>query len=155
MGGFASHSMQYPFVARDSPIQGKGAFATRFIKADERFAEYTGERISNAVAEERYDDEAMDRHHTFLFDLEDGTCLDGAVGGNESIYINHSCDPNCETEIDDGRVLIFALRDIQPGEELFYDYAYGREETGDDEELYPCRCGSAKCRGTILAEKEV
>jgi SET domain-containing protein len=95
----------------------------------------------------------MDRHHTFLFDLEDGTCIDGASGGNQSIYINHSCEPNCEPRVEDGHIYIYALRDIREGEELCYDYAYEREADEKDA-LYPCRCGSPRCRGTILAPKE-
>lgn len=140
------------FEVRDSPIQGRGAFARKRIPKGTKIIEYTGERITEEEAQARYDDEGMERHHTFLFDLDDGTCLDGAVGGNESIYINHSCDPNCEPENEDGHIIIYAIRDIEPGEELFYDYAYEPEED-DDGSIYPCRCGSGKCRGTILARK--
>ena len=142
------------FEVKESTIQGKGAFAAQLIPKGMRIIEYTGERISEEEAQRRYDDAAMNRHHTFLFDLEDGTCLDGAVNGNESIYINHSCDPNCVPEIENGKIFIYALRDIKPGEELCYDYAYEREGEDNEDAIYPCRCGSGKCRGTILAPKE-
>ena len=55
--------------------------------------------------------------------------------------------------IDKGHIHIYALRTIEPGEELTYDYAYERtpEMDAESEALYVCRCGSPKCRGTILA----
>lgn len=142
-----------PFELRDSPIQGRGAFATRRIRKGARITEYLGEHISQEEADARYDDEAMDRHHTFLFNLDDDTVVDGAVHGNDARYINHSCDPNCQAFIEEDRIFIYALRDIAADEELCYDYAYERTEGMDEESesLYVCRCGSKKCRGTILA----
>ena len=141
------------FEVRRSRIQGRGAFALRPIRKGARIIEYTGERISDDEGDKRYDDDAMGRHHTFLFSLDDGSVVDGAVGGNDSIYINHSCDPNCEAVIEDGHIYIEALRTIHPGEELGYDYAYERTSahTKEDEALYMCKCGAPNCRGTILA----
>ena len=146
----------YPFAIRRSSIQGQGAFATRRIRKGERIIEYTGERITNAEADRRYDDERMSRHHTYLFTLTQRTVVDGGAGGNESRFINHSCDPNCEAVIEDGRIWIDARRTIQKGEELAYDYKYERMGGDDkaDEEKYPCRCGAANCRGTILLPKK-
>ena len=147
-----------PFELRRSPIQGVGAFATRRIRKGERIVEYQGERISSAEADRRYDESRMRRHHTFLFALDQDVTIDGARNGNAAIYINHSCDPNCEAVIEDDRVWIYALRPIRPGEELTYDYQY--ERTGDAEEdaarerFYRCRCGAATCRGSILSPPE-
>jgi hypothetical protein len=94
----------------------------------------------------------MRRHHTFLFTLNTRVVVDGAIGGNASIYINHSCEPNCEAIITGNRIYIHALRTILPGEEIVYDYQY--ERTGDNDEemekFYACRCGTASCRGTIM-----
>jgi len=84
------------FELRTSPIQGTGAFATRTIRKGTRIIEYLGQRISWRTADKRYDDEKMNRHHTFLFTVDDRTCIDAAVNGNEARFINHSCDPNCE-----------------------------------------------------------
>jgi SET domain-containing protein len=142
-----------PFEIRDSHIQGLGAFATRRILKGRRIIEYTGERINQEQADERYDDVAMSRHHTFLFTLDDDTVVDGGVDGNESRFINHSCDPNCQAFIEGDRIFIYALRTIEPDEELSYDYGYERSEDMDaeDEARYVCRCGTRKCRGTILA----
>ena len=141
------------FEIRPSSIHGKGAYAVRPIRRGARVGEYVGERISNAEGDRRYDDEAMAHHHTFLFTVTSRTVIDAAVDGNDTRFINHSCAPNCEAVIEDGRVFIDALRPITAGSELFYDYAYERDaDTGpEDEARYPCRCGALKCRGTILA----
>lgn len=141
-----------PFEVRDSPLAGKGAFTIRPIRKGERIIEYVGERIPHPVADARYDDESMEEHHTFLFTVSSRTVIDASRGGNESRFINHSCEPNCETEIDKGRVYVFALRDIKVGEELAYDYGYERsgDETAKDERKYRCLCGTKSCRGTIM-----
>ncbi|ATB41931.1 SET domain-containing protein-lysine N-methyltransferase [Cystobacter fuscus] len=142
-----------PFALRPSSIQGQGAFATRPIKKGERIIEYLGERITQDEADERYDDSAMARHHTFLFSVDDDTVIDAAREGNDARFINHSCAPNCQAFLEDERIYIYALRDIAVGEELSYDYGYERtEDMGPEEEaLYVCRCGAPACRGTILA----
>jgi hypothetical protein len=148
-------SRSLPFTIRTSKIQGKGAFATRVIRKGERIIEYLGECIDDEESDIRYPDGDMGRHHTFLFAIGDGTrVLDAGPLEWPAKYINHSCDPNCEaTEEEDGRVFIAALRKIEVGTELLYDYAYERtpDHTPEDEKLYHCRCGSAKCRGSILA----
>jgi SET domain-containing protein len=147
---------EQPFVLRKSEIQGMGAFATRQIRRGQRVAEYTGEHIDNEEADRRYDDEKMKRHHTFLFIVDDDEVIDAAVGGNDSRFINHSCDPNCEAVIEGKKIFIYALRTIRPGEELVYDYQYERtdDHTDEDEQFYKCRCGAANCRGSILAPKK-
>jgi SET domain-containing protein len=141
------------YEIRKSKIQGKGAFAARRIRAGQKIVEYTGEKITNDEADKRYDEDRMNRHHTFLFTLDDDYCIDGDVPTNKAKLINHSCEPNCEAIIDDGRIWIYAMKNIQPGVELAYDYQY--ERTGDDiaalEKFYVCRCGSKKCRGSIMA----
>jgi len=148
-------SRSLAFAIRTSTIQGRGAFATRAIRKNERLIEYLGECIDDAESDIRYPDDEMARHHTFLFAIGDGTrVLDAGPLDWPAKYINHSCDPNCEaTEEEDGRVFISALRKIEDGTELLYDYAYERtaEHTPEDEQLYLCQCGSPKCRGSILA----
>jgi uncharacterized protein len=141
-----------PYEIRRSKIQGRGVFATRRIRPGQRIVEYTGERISNEDADRRYDEERMRRHHTFLFTLDDDTVVDGARGGSDARLINHSCQPNCVAVIDDGHIWIEARKNIQPGVELTYDYQYERTDDADEEleRFYACRCGSRRCRGTIL-----
>ncbi|GAC1516132.1 MAG: SET domain-containing protein-lysine N-methyltransferase [Gemmatimonadaceae bacterium] len=145
-----------PFAIRRSPIQGRGAFATRAIRKGERIVEYVGERISHGEADRRYDDAAMRRHHTFLFTINSRWVIDAAVAGNDARFINHSCAPNCEALIERGRIFIDAIRDIPAGTELFYDYMYERDPKTEeeDERLYVCRCGAVACRGTILAPRK-
>jgi SET domain-containing protein len=144
-----------PFEIRKSRIQGVGAFAVQEIQAGIRLIEYTGERLTPKQADERYPDEAGERHHTYLFAIDDDVVIDAAVDGNEARFINHSCDPNCDAVIEDGRIWIETIRDIMPGEELAYDYAYVLDErhSPSAKRRYPCSCGSNKCRGTILAKK--
>jgi len=143
------------FELRTSSIQGTGAFAVRTIRKGTRIIEYLGQRISWRTADKRYDDETMNRHHTFLFTVDDRTCIDAAVNGNAARFINHSCDPNCEAINDRKRIFIEATKTIPVGTELVYDYQYERtdDHTDEDEQFYRCRCGSPKCRGTILAPK--
>jgi hypothetical protein len=162
-----SHGLELPtpklgpvnewFELRRSPIQGVGAFAIQDIPKGTRVIEYTGEKITNAEADRRYEEDTMGRHHTFLFILNQRQVVDGAVGGNESIFINHSCDPNCETEISRGKIWIHSLRAIPAGEELTYDYAYDYERGYTEKDLlfYACKCGSPKCRRTIVNTKRL
>lgn len=139
------------YEVRRSRIQGRGAFAVQAIRKGRTVDEYWGQRITHEEADRRYDDNEG-RHHTFLFVLDDDTVLDARYGGNDARFINHSCDPNCETEIEDGHIYIKAIKSIAPGTELTYDYRFDWQDEYEPEDVryYACRCGSAKCRGTIL-----
>ena len=141
------------YEVRRSGIQGRGVFAKRRIRPGQKIIEYAGERVSNDEADRRYDEENMRRHHTFLFTLDKNTVVDGGRKGNDARLINHSCDPNCEAIIEDGRIWIYAKKNIQPGVELAYDYKYERTSNPADVKFYKCRCGSPKCRGTIMKPK--
>jgi uncharacterized protein len=144
-----------PFVIGPSPMQGLGAFATHRIPAGTRLVEYAGERLTPAAAEARYPETPGERHHTFLFAIDDAVVIDAAVNGNDARWINHSCDPNCDAVIEDGRIWIETVRDVLPGEELAYDYAFTLPErhTPAAKRRYPCHCGSTRCRRTMLACK--
>jgi hypothetical protein len=142
-----------PYIeVRRSAIHGRGVYAARRIRKGTRIIEYTGDRITHEVADARYEAKEEDDGHTFLFVVDDDICIDAGVGGNAARFINHKCDANCETIIENRRVYIEAVRTIEPGEELGYDYQLTWESTDDPEELalYACRCGAAKCRGTML-----
>lgn len=141
---------------RQSGVHGKGVFALQAIAAGERIIEYKGEIIAWPEALRRHPHDPSDPNHTFYFSLDDGThVIDANVGGNAARWINHACDPNCESDETDGRVFIQALRDLQPGEELFYDYGLVIDEryTPKLKKEYECRCGSPNCRRTMLAPK--
>ena len=120
-----------------------------------RLIEYSGERLTPSAADARYPEIKGDRHHTFLFAIDDEIVIDAAVAGNEARFINHSCEPNCDAVVEEGRIWIETIRDVPAGEELAYDYAYVLEEkhTASAKRRYPCSCGAASCRGTILAKK--
>ncbi|MEP6492916.1 MAG: SET domain-containing protein-lysine N-methyltransferase [bacterium] len=141
---------------RRSPIHGLGAFSLTDIPKGTRVIEYAGQKISNAEADRRYDDEAMKNHHTFLFILTDRICVDAAYNGNEARFINHSCDPNCETSVTRGRIWIESIKAIPAGTELTYDYQYDDDPkyTEKDLRFYACSCGAAKCRGTIVKTRK-
>lgn len=142
-----------PFEVRRSTIQGRGAFATENIRKGRKIAEYTGEPISHEEADRRYDeDDRGGRHHTFLFILNDDIVLDARKAKCDAKYVNHSCDPNCESVIEDDRIWLTAIKPIKEGQELLYDYRFDFDDEYDAEDVryYACRCGSANCRGTIL-----
>lgn len=143
------------FEIRASRIQGLGAFATQRIPEGTRLIEYSGERLTPGQADARYPDVPGERHHTFLFAIDDDVVVDAAVDGNEARWINHSCDPNCDAVIDDKRIWIETIRDVEIGEELAYDYALRLDErhTAAAKRRFPCHCGSPKCRGTMLTRK--
>ena len=140
------------FVLRRSPLHGLGAFARRRIRRGSRVIEYLGERLTAAAVRARYDARAADDAHTFLFQLDESSYIDASVGGNAARFINHSCRPNCEAQQDGARIFIVAIRNIQPGVELTYDYAL-EIERGHSEarrRRFACRCGAPRCRGTML-----
>lgn len=142
-----------PWVqVKRSKIHGKGVFAAKRIPRGTRVIEYLGERISHAEADARYEHLDPADNHTFLFIVDKKIVIDAGVGGNAARYINHSCDGNCESVIEDRRVFIEATRTIEAGEELGYDYEIGREpdDPPNIDEIFACRCGSRKCRGTML-----
>lgn len=141
---------------RRSGVHGKGVFALQPIAAGQRVIEYTGEVISWPEAQRRHPHDPADPHHTFFFHIDEQHVIDAKVGGNAARWINHACDPNCEAEeTPEGRIFIKALRDLQPGEELFYDYGLVIDErlTRTLKRQYACRCGSPDCRGTMLAPR--
>lgn len=141
-------------MVRRSGIHGKGVFATTTIRKNSRIIEYRGRRMSAEAAAEQPDSDPNDPFHTFLFSLSDGSVIDASQAGNAARWINHSCDPNCETVEEDDRVFIHAIRTIRPGEELTYDYQLVIDEPINrrTRKSYACGCGTPACRGTMLYE---
>ena len=121
-----------------------GCFATTHISKGTRLIEYVGERITKAEAAKR-----CEADNQYIFAIDDHVDLDGNVGWNPAKFINHSCAPNCEAELDNGRIWINAIRDILPGEEITFNYGYDLEGYED----HPCRCGASNCVGYIVAEE--
>ena len=133
-------------IVRSSSIHAAGCYTTRKIRKGTRVIEYDGPRFTKDEADERY----SDRDITYLFSCGDSskTVIDGF---GTAMFINHSCDPNCESDNIDGRVFIVAIRDIPAGEELTYEYNL----FDSDEDDADCCCGAEKCRGTMFSEDEV
>ena len=142
-------------VVRKSMIHSRGVFARKDIPAGTRIIEYVGEKITKAESDRRAEG-PLNRYKknqncgaVYLFELNKRYDIDGDVPYNTARFINHSCDPNCETEVVRGHIWITALQDIQRGEELTYNYGYDYEA----HEEHPCYCGKERCVGYILAEE--
>jgi hypothetical protein len=141
---------------RVSNVHGKGVFAVQDLAEGETLIEYVGEVITWKEALRRHPHDPKDPNHTFYFHIDEKHVIDAKYGGNSSRWINHSCNPNCEADEQDGRVFIKALRNIPAGDELFYDYGLIIDAPYTKKLLaeYPCWCGAKNCRGTLLAPKD-
>jgi uncharacterized protein len=132
-------------IIRSSAIHAAGCYTTKAIKKGSRVCEYDGPRFTKDEANERY----KDRFITYLFSCgDDGMVIDGF---GTAMFINHSCDPNCETEDVGGRIFVIAVRNIAADEELTYEYNLHDSDDSDED----CYCGALKCRGTMFSEDEV
>ena len=114
------------------------------IEEGVRVIEYVGERISKEESSQR-----CSENNTYIFTVDDTNDLDGNVSWNPARHINHSCAPNCDAELEDGRIWIVARRLIAPGEEITFNYGYDLDFYED----FPCRCGSPECVGFMVAEE--
>ena len=133
-------------LVRSSDIHAAGCYTTRDVRKGDRICEYDGPRMSKEVADERY----ADRVVTYLFGYgEKNEVIDGF---GAAMFMNHCCEPNCETiEDPKGRIFVVALRDIAAGEELVYEYNLW----DSDEATQDCFCGTKSCRGTMFSPAEV
>jgi len=131
-----------------SIIHGTGVFANEDIAKASRIIEYIGEKVSEKESDRRHEAQ-MAKGQIFFFELDENTYIDGDIPENDARFINHSCDPNCESEEDSGQIFIVALRDIKKEEELTFDYGFDVDFFGD----YPCRCGAQNCVGFIVGKE--
>ena len=127
-------------TVKRSRIHGRGCFATVPFRKRRKIAEYSGERITNAEAERR----GSHRRVLRISGLDNRWSIDGGRGGNGTHYINHSCRPNAFMQTFGGKLLVLALRDIRPGEEITVDYV---DTYHSDRKR--CSCGAPGCRGRI------
>jgi hypothetical protein len=144
------------FEVRHSRVHGYGVFAARRIRKGTTVIEYLGDRVSHDEADARYEDKDPNDNHTFLFTVDPKIVIDGGVRGNEARFINHGCDPNCASTTQKKRIYVEAIRTIQPGEELAYDYQIERDpdDPPNVDEIFACRCGAEKCRGSMLVARK-
>lgn len=147
-----ARALEARLVARQSAIHGSGVYAREAIPDGTRVIEYTGERITKAEARRR-ETQRLARQRAggdasvYIFELNQRYDLDGRTRRNIARLINHSCAPNCRVETIRGRIWIIARRDIAVGDELTFDYGFRFSEWP----RHPCRCGSPRCPGFIVA----
>lgn len=147
-----------PYVLiKKSGIHNKGAFAKKFIPKGAKVIEYVGEKISKKEGDRRIEEiekRAKEKgiiETYYIFTLDKKWDIDGDVPWNPAKWFNHSCEPNCETENEDGKIWVVSMRDIQKGEELTYDYGF---RFGEGYESLKCNCGSDKCVGYVITRKD-
>jgi SET domain-containing protein len=145
------------FEVRHSRVHGFGVFALRPIRKGTTIIEYVGDRVTPDEADRRYQDKDPKDGHTFLFTVDGRTVIDAGVNGNEARFVNHGCDPNCQTINTGKRIFIEALRTIRPGEELSYDYQIARDDDdpADIDQVFACHCGAPGCRRSMLVARKV
>ncbi len=143
------------YEIRGSTIHGRGLYASSFIAKDEWIIEYLGEKVGKEESDRR-SNELLDRTkenggaRVYTFILNDEWDIDGDVEWNDARLMNHSCEPNVEAQVwDEKEIWFVALRDIQQGEELTFNYGFDLENW----EEHPCRCGAARCPGYIAEEE--
>ena len=135
----------HPLVKfKKSPIHGWGGFARTDIRKGKRIIEYVGRRISKKEAEQELIDQ-----NCYVFTVNDEYDLDGSVSWNPARFINHSCSPNCESDVKKDRVWLYATKTIKKGRELTYNYGHDLEDYEDR----PCECGADNCVGYMVAEE--
>jgi uncharacterized protein len=132
-------------MIRSSAIHAAGCYTTTAIRKGSRVAEYTGHLLTKKEADKIYENSPV----TYLFGLGDGSMV--IDGHSMTMFINHSCDANCETEEINGHVYVMAIRNIKAGDEITYDYCL---YDGGEEEAN-CNCGSVACRRTMYSATEV
>ncbi len=137
---------QHGLIVKSSPLHGAGVYTTVPLKKGQRVLEYTGPRITKKQSELLYADSEV----TYLFGMDGGKIIIDGFG--MAAFVNHSCDPNCETDQIAGRIWIIATQAIKPGEELTYDYNLYDATQGEEA---PCYCGGKTCRGTMFSEDEI
>ncbi len=140
---------------RDSKIHGSGVYACKPIPSGERVIEYLGDKIDKEESERRANAQMELAEKTgdaavYIFTLNKKWDIDGNVPWNTARLLNHSCDPNCEAWIEEKQIFLYALRDIEKGEELTFDYGFDIENYED----HPCLCGSDNCVGYIVNREQ-
>ena len=135
------------YKVKKSKIDKKGLYASCDIKKGTRIIEYKGKIISTKLSaiNPKFDNSKA----IYLFNLNKRYDLDGDFKFNIARLINHSCDPNCEVLGEGLKIWVYAMKNINKGDELSYDYGFSFDE---DFRQFPCKCGSKNCIGYIVRE---
>lgn len=151
-------NMKKLYTIKNSKLHGKGLFANCYIKAGTNIVEYVGVKITKAqsdkIAEAQLKKAQKNREEgqVYIFTLDDKYDINGNVSYNKARLMNHSCNPNCDTDIIDGKIWIRSFKDIRKGAELTYDYGFAFDN--EDFRDHVCKCGSKKCVGFIVTEND-
>ena len=146
------------WVVKKSKVHGSGIFAKKAIKKNSKIIQYIGEKISKKEGDKRSAERikkylnSQTDGSVYIFELNKKFDIDGSFDYNKARYINHSCDPNCEVEIENGKIWIISIKKINRNEELSYDYGY--EFDKEDYLDHICKCGSKKCIGYIISQDD-
>ena len=150
--------MKKLYIIKNSKLHGKGLFARENIKAGTNIIEYIGEKITKAQSDKiaeiqlKKAEKNKDEGQVYIFTLNDKYDINGNVSYNKARLMNHSCDPNCDTDIIDNKIWIRSFKDVRKGQELTYDYGFAFDK--DDFRDHICRCGSKNCVGFIVTEAD-
>ena len=147
--------MKKLWFKRKSSVHGRGLFASQYIKKGSQIIEYVGDKVTKREGDRRADKQInrakknKNNGMVYVFELNKRYDIDGDVSYNYARLINHSCNPNCEVEIDNNHLWISAIKNIKKNHELSYNYGYSYDTDYDE---HKCKCGSSKCVGYILDE---
>ena len=147
--------MKKLWFKRKSSVHGRGLFASQYIKKGSQIIEYVGDKVTKREGDRRADKQInkakknKNNGMVYIFELNKRYDIDGDVSYNYARLINHSCNPNCEVEIDNNHLWISAIKNIKKNHELSYNYGYSYDTDYDE---HKCKCGSSKCVGYILDE---
>ncbi|KAH8261347.1 hypothetical protein KR044_007657, partial [Drosophila immigrans] len=112
--------------------------------------EYVGEVVTEREFKQRMASIYLNDTHHYCLHLDGGLVIDGQRMGSDCRFVNHSCEPNCEMQKWSvnglSRMVLFAKRAIEQGEELTYDYNFSLFNPSEGQ---PCRCNMPQCRGVI------
>ena len=146
------------WIVKNSKIHGSGVFAKTDIKKGTRIIEYIGQKVTRQEGDKRSEKRikkylnSKKTGSVYIFELNSRYDIDGSFSYNKARYINHSCKPNCEVDIKNGRIWISAIKNIIKNEELSYDYGY--EFDVDDYKDHKCKCGASNCIGYIISSDD-
>lgn len=146
------------WIVRKSSIHNYGIFAKKNIKKNTKIIEYIGEKVTKAEGDRRSSKRikkftnSRQSGSVYIFELDKKYDIDGFVNRNKARFINHSCNPNCEVDIIDGKIWISSIKNIKKDEELSYDYGYSFDP--NDFRDHVCKCGSKNCIGFIISSDE-
>ena len=141
-----------------SSIHGTGVFATHNIPKNSKIIQYIGDKILKSEGDKRSEKRlkkylnSKDDGSVYIFELNKKYDIDGSPLYNKARYINHSCNPNCEVDIESEEIWIKSIKNIKKGEELTYDYGF--EFDKDDYKDNICKCEAKYCIGYIISSDD-